>query len=258
VRHDLAALEGDGDDRRLPHGAALPLESPTGVTSLTPESIEACHARLDDAAGAPIVLCGGKTMFCDGLSLARVSGSDPSTAPAHLVRFGQLLERLSLWDAPVVAVVTGDAMGGGVGLVAVADLAISVGRARFSLPETLVGLVPAVVLPFLAERIGARRSRLLASGYRPIDAEQALAFGLIDEIADDPWRRARSHLARFGRMEPHAVATARALSRSLADPAYPTRAHAAFVDCLASASARERIALLLDGAAPWDAERTAK
>lgn len=79
---------------------------------------------------------------------------------------------------PVVAAVDGHALGGGCGLVAVADYVLAGEKARFGQTEIRIGLFPIVVLPALIRAVGARRARELAMSGRIIDAEEAVRIGL--------------------------------------------------------------------------------
>ncbi|HEY1427155.1 MAG TPA: enoyl-CoA hydratase-related protein, partial [Caulobacteraceae bacterium] len=92
-----------------------------------------------------------------------------------------------LWDIPAltVALVEGGAFGGGVGLAAACDMAIAIKGAKFAFSEVKLGLVAATISPYVVAAIGPRRSRRLFSTGEVFSAEQALAFGLVDEVVDD-------------------------------------------------------------------------
>ncbi len=89
-------------------------------------------------------------------------------------------------DAPVIAAVNGTAAGAGVGLVAMADLAICAASAKFNLAYTSVGLTPDAGTSFLLPRIvGAKRAMELILLNRSITAQQALSWGLVNEVVPD-------------------------------------------------------------------------
>jgi 2-(1,2-epoxy-1,2-dihydrophenyl)acetyl-CoA isomerase len=89
-------------------------------------------------------------------------------------------------DAPVVAAVNGTAAGAGVGLVAMADLALCARSSRFNLAYTSVGLTPDAGTTFLLPRIvGHKRAMELLLLNRVLGAEEALAWGLVNEVVDD-------------------------------------------------------------------------
>jgi polyketide biosynthesis enoyl-CoA hydratase PksH len=199
--------------------------------------------------GEIVVLEGSGDVFCLGGALPpeEAGGAD---APA---RFGALLAAIEASSRPVVALVNGDALGGGVGLAAAADLVLASPRARFGLPETLLGLVPAVVFPVLARRVGPARARLLALGHPPLPAATALGWGLVDEVADDLDAALRRHCRRFLRMGPEALATLKSLvARHYgAPPGYAAEAASRLGDLLGGEEARVRINQYLGGRAPW-------
>src|SRR5690606_8082011 len=84
-----------------------------------------------------------------------------------------------------VAVVTGAAYGGAVGLAACCDFAIATTSARFCLSEARLGLIPAVILPYLARKITSGQLRRLGLGARTFNGEEALAFGLVQRVCAD-------------------------------------------------------------------------
>jgi methylglutaconyl-CoA hydratase len=92
-----------------------------------------------------------------------------------------------LFDIPAltVALVEGGAFGGGVGLAAACDMAIAVKGARFAFSEVKLGLVAATISPYVVAAIGPRRARRLFSTGEVFDADQALSFGLVDEVVAD-------------------------------------------------------------------------
>ena len=93
-----------------------------------------------------------------------------------------------LYDLPIltVALVEGSAFGGGAGLAVACDLAIATADARFAFSEVKLGLVPATIGPYVVAAIGARRARGLFALGRSFGAEEARAFGLIDQVVDGP------------------------------------------------------------------------
>jgi len=96
-----------------------------------------------------------------------------------------MLKHLHDIPALTVALVEGGAYGGGAGLVAACDMAVSVAGARFSFSEVKLGLIPATVSPYVVAAIGPRRARRLFATGEVFDAEQARGFGLVDEVVAD-------------------------------------------------------------------------
>ena len=96
-----------------------------------------------------------------------------------------MLETMDGCPAPVVARVHGYALGGGSGLVACADAAIAAPDAVFGFSEVKLGIIPAVISPFVLAKIGSSARRLFLTGER-FGADAALRFRLVDEVAEDP------------------------------------------------------------------------
>ena len=93
-----------------------------------------------------------------------------------------MLRALNEFPKPVVARVQGAALGGGVGLVACADIVIAADDAKFALSEVKLGLIPATISPFVIAAIGEHQSRrYMLSGER-FDAEEARRIGLVHEV----------------------------------------------------------------------------
>lgn len=199
-----------------------------------------------------VVLEGAGGVFCEGGAL----GGGEEARPR---RFAALLSALERDARPVLALVDGPALGAGAGLAAAADVVIATPRASFGLPETLLGLIPAMVFPPLARRIGIPRARRLALGAEPFSAEEALRIGLVDEVNDDLEAALGRHARRLSRMDPHAVATFKAL---LAEhfplpPGYEEAAAAQLLDLLGRPETEARVRRFLAGQAPWPDEGSA-
>jgi methylglutaconyl-CoA hydratase len=92
-----------------------------------------------------------------------------------------------LWDMPAltVALVEGGAYGGGAGLAAACDLAVATAGAKFAFSEARLGLIPAVISPYVVAAIGVRKARQLFATARVFDAAYAEKIGLIDEVVAD-------------------------------------------------------------------------
>ena len=148
------------------------------------EDIAACTSGSSRRGAGRCTFEGTAGVFCEGGAL------DPAaTAEPRPELFAALLRAIEAAPVVVLAVVDGPALGAGAGIAAAADVVIATPRARFGLPETVMGLVPAMVFPVLARRLGVARARRLALGAAPLTAEEALAQGLADEVG--PGRRGR-------------------------------------------------------------------
>ncbi|WP_348732311.1 enoyl-CoA hydratase-related protein [Rheinheimera texasensis] len=94
-----------------------------------------------------------------------------------------LMQKLNSFPLPVIALVQGAAFGGAVGLVACCDMAVATPKASFCLSEVKIGLIPAVISPYVVRAIGERASRRYFTTAERFDAATALQLGLISEIA---------------------------------------------------------------------------
>jgi 2-(1,2-epoxy-1,2-dihydrophenyl)acetyl-CoA isomerase len=136
-----------------------------------------------------VVLTGAGRQFCFGGDL-RAMVSRGSAADGYLRELTAYLHsaisHFVRMDAPVIAAVNGTAAGAGVGLVAMADLAVCGKSSRFSLAYTGVGLTPDAGTSFLLPRmIGLKRTMELMLTNRALLADEALAWGLVNSVAED-------------------------------------------------------------------------
>jgi methylglutaconyl-CoA hydratase len=95
-----------------------------------------------------------------------------------------MFEALDTCPVPIIARVQGAALGGGMGLCAVADLVIAESGARFGFTETRLGILPAVISPFVVAKIGESHARALFPGGRRFDALRAQRIGLVHEVVE--------------------------------------------------------------------------
>jgi methylglutaconyl-CoA hydratase len=109
---------------------------------------------------------------------------EENVADANALR--RMLEAIDGCPAPVVARVQGYAFGGGAGLVAAADIAIAARDAVFAFSEVKLGIIPAVISPFVLAKIGPGAARRYFLTGERFDAATALRIGLVHEVADDP------------------------------------------------------------------------
>jgi enoyl-CoA hydratase/carnithine racemase len=222
--------------------------------ALTPAMVDGLLARLEGAPeGCVITLEGRGESFCQGLSLEALAQPDCDAA-TELARFGRLLHAVENAPGPVVALVVGPAMGGGLGIAAAADLVLATPDARFGLPETMLGLVPAMVFPLVARRMGVVRARSLALGAATLSAEEARTVGLVDVVTKNLEETLERYLRRFRLMDPRAIAAVKALATLYSpEPAgYTAAAVQGFARLLGSEETRARLQRFVEGGAPWE------
>jgi enoyl-CoA hydratase/carnithine racemase len=122
--------------------------------------------------------------FCAGMDLKSVDLTDASQAATFSEKLASVYHGLMTLPVPLLCAVDGPVSGGGVGLVAAADLVWAGPGARFQLPETRLGLVPALVSVPLRRRAGSRILDRMALGGVSLNADQAVAHGLADVRTD--------------------------------------------------------------------------
>ncbi|MBK8250030.1 MAG: enoyl-CoA hydratase/isomerase family protein [Gemmatimonadetes bacterium] len=189
-------------------------EQPCWLDHATLDVIEAglTTARGDARA---IVLRGSRNAFC--LGMASPEHPEPGALQAGINRFVEVLEGLRNGPLPVIAVVEGPVRGGGLALLAVADVVIATPAASCQLPELFLGLVPGVVGAYLVPaRLSEGRMRYLAQSGATRTAEDACQDGLFDEVvaADALERRLRELLRQVGRASQRALQRGRRLLAS--------------------------------------------
>ena len=149
---------------------------------------ELAEAFADVGEARAVVLAGEGPSFCAGADVEWQRSSIDLTYEENVedaTRLLRMLEAIDGCPAPVVARVHGYALGGGSGLVACADAAIAAPDAVFGFSEVKLGIVPAVISPFVLAKVGSAARRFFTTGER-FDAETALRIRLVDEVADDP------------------------------------------------------------------------
>jgi len=152
---------------------------------LIAELTEAFARLSDDPEARVVFLQGSGASFCAGADIAWMRKAGTYTKSENEADAGRMARMLRAIDAcakPVVALVHGHALGGGVGLTAAADIAIAAEGTVFSLAEVKLGILPSVISPYVLRAIGARQARdLFLTGDR-FDAREALRIGLVHQV----------------------------------------------------------------------------
>lgn len=151
------------------------------------DELDAAFADLDaDVTVRVIVLAGAGKHFSAGADLQWMQRASEATLEWNLHdarRFAAMLARIEACPKPTVARIQGAALGGGVGLACACDIAIAADNASFSVSEARFGILPAVIGPYLTNAIGKRQARRLALTTQRIAAAEALAIGLVQQVA---------------------------------------------------------------------------
>jgi enoyl-CoA hydratase/carnithine racemase len=154
-----------------------------------------------------ITLWAEGSTFCKGMDFEEAFGNDARPDPAFCRQLLDMLFTIREASQPVIACVETEVVGGGVGLVAACDFVLAIDSATFMLPEVVVGMIPALITPFLLERISPARVRYLSLSTRKLSASEAQQWGLVDETTPDEIRALLNHqLRRLLRSSPQALA----------------------------------------------------
>jgi methylglutaconyl-CoA hydratase len=132
-----------------------------------------------------IILTGNGKSFCSGADLnwmKSVVNYSYEQNYAESLKLANLLHLIFTHPKPVICRINGSAIGGGVGLISACDILISVDNAKFGFSEVSLGLVPAVISPFVISRIGEDQSRELFITGERINTEKAKQIGLLNYI----------------------------------------------------------------------------
>jgi methylglutaconyl-CoA hydratase len=168
-----------------------------------------------------VVLAGSGSVFCAGAdvdwmrSAAGMSVEDNERDAASL---HAMLAAVDRCPVPVIARVQGAALGGGMGLCVVADIVVATAETTFGFTETKLGIIPAVISPFVLAKVGESHARALFGTGQRFDAERALRIGLVHELVPDEAAldaRLDELLGELRSAGPTATRSAKALVREL-------------------------------------------
>lgn len=175
-------------DRR--GAATITLNRPEVHNAFDEVLIEELNGELEelerDGAIRVIVLTGAGKSFSAGADLnwmQTMAEYSERENREDAARLAQLMRRLDELKKPTIARVNGAALGGGVGLVACCDIAIAERGAKFGLTEVRLGLIPAVIAPYVVSAVGQRTARRLFLTGERFDAETAQGMGLVHILA---------------------------------------------------------------------------
>lgn len=176
---ELATLQVEGAVARLT------LNRPDKRNALSLELLQALHQRVDALAGeAGVAVCivtGAGPTFCAGMDLRAVL-KEPGAPLRLLSSIAELTIKFRALPMATLARVNGAAIGGGCGLVAVCDLAVTHPDAKLGYPEVDLGVCPAVVAPWLVQAVGAGRARRVLLSGGTLTGLRAHELGLVSSL----------------------------------------------------------------------------
>ena len=174
------------------HVARITLDRAARHNAFDDDLIARLTEALESVAGMPeiraVILAAAGKSFCAGADLSWMQRTAGYTRAENTVDAGRLARLMALLDGlakPTIALVQGAAYGGGVGLVAACDITIATAGARFCLSEVRLGLIPAVISPYVVAAIGVRAARRYFLTAEPFDAAEAHRIGLVHKVVPE-------------------------------------------------------------------------
>jgi len=199
--------------------AQIALNRPSVHNAFDAGLIAALQASLEQIDADPgvraVVLTGSGSTFSAGADLnwmRGMAGASEAENRADSLLLARLMRTLNFLSKPTLARINGSAYGGGVGLVACCDIAIGVEGSKFSLSEVKLGLVPAVISPYVVAAIGARQARRMFLSAEVFDAREAERIGLLHQCVpagqlDEAVDRSLHWLGKGGPIAQHEAKT---------------------------------------------------
>jgi methylglutaconyl-CoA hydratase len=226
--------------------AHITLNRPEKRNALDRATIAALTSELQSCAGNSAVrlvqITGAGNAFCAGADLTEMQAQAHASEAANLADAGQLATMLALLDSmpkPTLARVNGDGYGGALGLLSACDIVVAVDAAKFAFTEVRLGIIPAVISPFVLGKIGESAARRYFLTAETLTAADLKELGLVHEVV--PAELLDASCARIAEAllkgAPDALAQAKLLIRDMARTAPRDRA-------AASHEAAERLARL--------------
>jgi methylglutaconyl-CoA hydratase len=206
--------------------------------TLIADLTEAFAALSGEEAVRAIVVRGAGTSFCAGADLNWMRRMADYTQEENLEdarRAERMFSAIAQCPKVTIARVHGAAIGGGAGLAAACDIAIAVPEAVFAFSEVRFGIAPAVISPYVVQKIGLGAARgLFVTGER-FRAEEALRLGLVQQVvpADELDAAVQKKVDAVLQSSPHAIAAAKQLLRDIAGRT-PSEAAALTTTCIAA------------------------
>lgn len=246
-------------------GAAawLWLNRPELRNALNGEVQQALARRLNeleaDQSARVLVLAGRGQAFCAGGDLSRMEQASRMTqakAKAEARRFAKLLYRMHLYPKPLIARVHGPAYAGGMGLAAACDLIVASEEAEFCLPEVKIGLVPAMISPYIVRAMGEQQARRYILTGERLAAREAHRIGFAHECvpAAELDARVEGLAALLAQAGPQALARSKKLlaklGRASISPKLAAETAAVLAQVRAGDEAREGIRSFLEKRRP--------
>lgn len=247
--------------------ATLTMDRADKHNALSQALIDALTAAAAEIAARAdirvVVLTGAGVSFCAGGDLAWMQEQmrgDDDTRRRAATSLARMLGALNALPQPVIGKVNGNALGGGVGMACVCDIAIAADHAKFGLTEVKLGLIPATIGPYVLARMGEAKARQVFMSGRVFGAEEAVRLGIIARAvaADGLDAAIGAEIAPYLAAAPGAVAAAKRFARALGpviDDSTVARSIDALIAQWRSDEANEGISAFFDRRKPrWNVD----
>jgi methylglutaconyl-CoA hydratase len=244
------------------------LNRPEMHNALNPEMIGALTSLFRDLSQRDhvrvVVLTGNGRSFCAGADLVSMRAASDLAFDQNLAggkAIFDLMQEIDKCPKPVIGRINGAAIGGGMGLVSCCDITIAVNEAKFGFSEARLGLVPAVISPFVLAKIGERYGRELFLTGERFDAYHAWEIGLIQHVVtrEELDAKVNERVQQLLLAAPGAQAAAKELIRTVSrQPKHDSRSFTArmIAQRRASAEGREGMSAFLEKRKPeWQVEK---
>jgi enoyl-CoA hydratase len=196
--------------------AIITLDNPTKLNALTPEMLVELARLCDEVELDSSILCvlltaSGDRFFCAGADINAWAGYGPQDFARFWVRSGhRVFDRIARLSKPTIAVLSGNAFGGGLELASACDIRVMAPNAMIALPETSVGIVPGWSgSQRLARLLPEAILKEMALFGRRISAERAYALGFAAEVSANPLSTAHAIAAKLAETSPAATEVAK-------------------------------------------------
>lgn len=206
--------------------ATIALNRPENHNAFDPDLIrelsQAFEAVSQNEAVRVVVLTGRGRSFCAGADVNFMRAAAAFTFAQNVADGQAIFDLMNTVDScpkPVIGRINGAAIGGGAGLVSCCDIVVAVERASFGFSEVRLGIIPAVISPFVLAKIGVSQGRELFLTGERFTAHQAQQIGLVQHVVADETELDTKVQERAGQLlmaAPGAVAAAKELIRTVA------------------------------------------
>ncbi len=169
----------------------ITLNRPERRNALNPQLIAELTHAMGEASVCDcgvVVLTGAGTAFCSGMDLENLrtlKDQRPEDQRVEAESMMWMMRRLYELAKPTIAAVNGPAIAGGTGLATLCDFTLAASQAKFGYTEVKIGFIPAIVSVFLLEMIGEKTAKTLLLSGKILDAQEALALGLVTEVVPE-------------------------------------------------------------------------